>query len=128
MYSVERETPIRGGQLRGTKGGGGNTWPKQQQTSPSALMPDGPRAQTDQRAGNLPDLGLRVEERSENKNSKETFLKENLTLHKTVQWYPKAYQTSRRAGADYPNPGKVIGLDHHHLEKSLSMLGKVVCA
>lgn len=84
MYSVERETPIRGGQLRGTKGGGGNTWPKQQQTSPSALMPDGPRAQTDQRAGNLPDLGLRVEERSENKNSKETFLKENLTLHKTV--------------------------------------------
>lgn len=87
MYSVERETPIRGGQLRGTKGGGGNTWPKQQQTSPSALMPDGPRAQTDQRAGNLPDLGLRVEERSENKNSKETFLKENLTLHKTVQWY-----------------------------------------
>lgn len=87
MYSVERETPIRGGQLRGTKGGGGNTWPKQQQTSPSALMPDGPRAQTDQTAGNLPDLGLRVEERSENKNSKETFLKENLTLHKTVQWY-----------------------------------------
>lgn len=86
MYSVERETPIRGGQLRGTKGGGGNTWPKQQQTSPSALMPDGPRAQTDQRAGNVPDLSLRVEERRENKNSKEIFLKENLTLDKTVQW------------------------------------------
>lgn len=64
MYSVERETPIRGGQLRGTKGGGGNTWPKQQQTSPSALMPDGPRAQTDQRAGNLPDLGLKREVRT----------------------------------------------------------------
>lgn len=58
-----------------------------QTTTNISFGADGPRAQTDQRAGNVPDLASGLKKGDENKISKETLLTGALASDETVLGY-----------------------------------------